>query len=119
MPRVSSTPQVRPDRPAEDRECHAAVRPGMLRDGGRHDHQLFLREFGPPVGVVGTDDLAAAPAAVDAHEVSARWEAEMAPSSGTGDGRGTSTLDLVLDAQHAALRSPEPAPTTAQTGERP
>jgi L-rhamnose mutarotase len=34
---------------------------------------------------------------VDATEVSARWEAEMAPFFATGDGRGKFTLDLVFD----------------------
>ena len=124
MPRVCFTLQVRPDRLAEYRERHAAVWPEMLhalRNAGWHDYQLFLREDGLLVGVVETDDLAAAQAAVDATEVSARWEAEMAPFFETGDGRGKSTLDLVfdLDAQLAALTSPEPASPTAQTGERP
>ena len=124
MPRVCFTLQVRPDRLAEYRERHAAVWPEMLhalRNAGWHDYQLFLREDGLLVGIVETDDLAAAQAAVDATEVSARWEAEMAPFFETGDGRGKSTLDLVfdLDAQLAALRSPQPASTPAQTGERP
>ena len=53
---------------------------------------------------------------MDATEVSARWEAEMAPFFATGDGRGKSTLDLVfdLDAQLTALPSPEPTRRTTQ-----
>ena len=104
MPRVCFTLQVRPDRLAEYRERHAAVWPEMLRalrDAGWRDYQLFLREDGLLVGTVVVEDsaggLAAAQAAVDAAEVSARWEAEMAPFFATGDGRGKSTLDLVFD----------------------
>ena len=119
MPRVCSTLQVRPHRLAEYREHHAAVWPDLLpalRDADWRDHQFFLRDDGRLVGTVETDDLAAAQAAVDATEVSARWEAEMAPFFATGDGRGKATLDLVfdLDAQLTASRSPEP---TAPNGD--
>ena len=120
MPRVCFTLQVRPDRLAEYRERHATVWPEMLRalrDAGWHDYQLFLREDGLLVGVVETDDLAAAQAAVDATEVSARWEAEMAPFFATGNGRGKSTLDLVFDLD-AQLTAAGEHPT-APTGDRP
>jgi L-rhamnose mutarotase len=123
VPRVCFTLQVRPDRLAEYRERHAAVWPEMLRalrDAGWRDYQLFLREDGLLVGTVVVDDLAAAQAAVDASEVSTRWEAEMAVFFATGDGRGKSTLDLVfdLDAQLRAAESPGPAqPTTAPNGD--
>jgi L-rhamnose mutarotase len=126
VPRVCFTLQVRPDRLAEYRARHAAVWPEMLRalrDAGWRDYQLFLREDGLLVGTLVTDDLAAAQAAMDATEVSARWEAEMAPFFDLPDGldgRGKSQLDLVfdLDAQLAAL-SPPPAAhtTTAPIGE--
>jgi L-rhamnose mutarotase len=120
VPRVCFTLQVRPDRLAEYRERHAAVWPDMLRalrDTGWRDYRLFLRDDGLLVGVVETDDLAAAQAAVDATGVSARWEAEMAPFFAAGDGRGKSTLDLVfdLDAQLTAIGEP----TTARTGDTP
>ena len=124
MPRVCFTLQVRPDRLTEYRERHAAVWPEMLRalrDAGWRDYQLFLRDDGLLVGTVDLEDgvggLAAAQAAVDAAEVSARWEAEMAPFFAIGDGRGKSTLDLVfdLDAQLAAVGEP----TTAATGDSP
>ncbi|MFD2091091.1 L-rhamnose mutarotase [Blastococcus deserti] len=126
MPRVCFTLQVRPDRLTEYRERHAAVWPEMLRalrDAGWHDYQLFLREDGLLVGIVETDDsaggLAAAQAAMDATDVSARWEAEMAPFfdlPGGRDGRDKTELDLVfdLDAQLAALEE-----TTAPIGETP
>jgi L-rhamnose mutarotase len=121
--RICFTLQVRPDRLAEYRERHAAVWPEMLRalrDAGWRDYQLFLRADGLLVGTVVVDDLAAAQAAVDASEVSARWEAEMAAFFATGDGHGKSTLDLVfdLDAQLRAAESPGPAqPTTAPNGD--
>ncbi len=103
MPRACFTLQVRPDRLAEYRVRHAAVWPEMLRalrDAGWRDYQLFLREDGLLVGIVETDDLAAAQAAMDATEVSARWEAEMAPYfdlPGDQPGRGKHELDLVFD----------------------
>ena len=107
MPRVCFTLQVRPDRLAEYRAAHAAVWPEMLaalRDAGWHDYQLFLRADGLLVGTLVTDDLAAAQAAVDAAEVSARWEAAMgdlliAPTDSADDlpGRGKHELDLVFD----------------------
>ena len=123
VPRVCFTLQVRPDRLAEYRERHAAVWPEMLRalrDAGWRDYQLFLRADGLLVGTVVVDDLAAAQAALDASEVSTRWEAEMAAFFATGDGHGKSTLDLVfdLDAQLRAAESPGPAqPTTAPNGD--
>ena len=118
MPRSCFTLQVRPDRLAEYRERHAAVWPEMLRalrDAGWRDYQLFLREDGLLVGIVETDDLAAAQAAMDATEVSARWEADMAPFfdlSNGRDGRDKQELPLVFDlgAQLAAVGEPTIAP---------
>jgi L-rhamnose mutarotase len=109
---------------AEYRERHTAVWPEMLRalrNAGWRDYQLFLRDDGLLVGTLVADDLAAAQAAMDASEVSARWEAEMAPFfdlPGGGDGRDKQQLDLVfdLDAQLAALGE---APTAPSTGDRP
>ena len=103
MPRACFTLQVRPDRLAEYRERHATVWPDMLRalrDAGWRDYQLFLRDDGLLVGIVETDDLPAAQAAMDATEVSARWEAEMAPFfdlPGGRDGRDKQELPLVFD----------------------
>ena len=126
MPRACFTLQVRPDRLADYRARHAAVWPDMLRalrDAGWRDYQLHLRDDGLLVGIVETDDLAAAQAAMDTTEVSARWEAEMAPffdvPSGQ-DGRDKQELTLVfdLDAQLAALDETTTAPTHA-AGDRP
>lgn len=118
MPRVCFTLQVRPDRLAEYRERHTAVWPEMLRalrDAGWRDYQLFLRPDGLLVGVVETDDLAAAQAAVDAAEVSARWETEMAPFFATGDGRGKATLDLVFDLDAQLRAAGEHTTTNGET----
>jgi L-rhamnose mutarotase len=117
VPRVCFTLQVRADRLAEYRDRHAAVWPEMLRalrDSGWRDYQLFLRDDGLLVGTVVVDDLAAAQAAMDATEVSRRWEAEMAPFfdlPAGQDGRGKSRLELVfdLDDQLRALREGDPA----------
>lgn len=103
MPRVCFTLQVRPDRLEEYRQRHAAVWPDMLRalrDAGWRDYQLFLREDGLLVGTVVVDDLAAAQAAVDASEVSERWEADMKSFFDLPDGRDGRDkyeLDLVFD----------------------
>ena len=123
MPRVCFTLQVRPDRLDEYRERHAAVWLDMLRalrDAGWRDYQLFLREDGLLVGIVDVDDLTAAQAAMDATEVSARWETEMAPFfavPGDQPGRGKHTLDLVFDLD-AQLRAAGET-TTPSTGDRP
>ena len=88
MRRVCFTLQVRPDRLDEYRRRHAVVWPEMLvalREAGWRDYSLFLREDGLLVGYFLTDDLAAAQAAMDATEVNARWQAEMA-SFFTGSG---------------------------------
>ena len=88
MPRYCFTLQVRVDRLAEYRERHAAVWPDMLtalRDAGWRNYSLFLREDGLLVGVFEADDAAAAQAAMEATEVNARWQAEMAPLFESGD----------------------------------
>ena len=82
MRRVCFTLQVRTDRVAEYRRRHAAVWPEMLaalKAAGWHDYSLFLRDDGLLVGYFLTDDLDAALAAMDATDVNARWQAEMAP----------------------------------------
>ena len=81
MPRYCFQLQVKPDRIAEYRERHAAVWPDMLRalaETGWHNYSLFLRPDGLLIGYVESADLAAAQAAMDATEVNARWQAEMA-----------------------------------------
>jgi L-rhamnose mutarotase len=123
VPRVCFTLQVRPDRLEEYRARHAAVWPEMLaalRDAGWRDYQLFLREDGLLVGTLVTDDLAAAQAAMNSADVSARWEAEMAPFFDLPDGRDgrdKQELDLVFDLD-AQLRAAG-GTTTTGTGDRP
>ncbi|MEV0609827.1 L-rhamnose mutarotase [Polymorphospora rubra] len=82
MRRVCFTLQVRPERMAEYRRRHAAVWLDMLaalERAGWHDYSLFLRDDGLLVGYFLTEDLDAAQAAMEATEVNARWQAEMAP----------------------------------------
>jgi L-rhamnose mutarotase len=79
--RICFTLQVRADRLEEYRRRHAEVWPAMLaalRDSGWHDYSLFLREDGLLVGYLHTDDFDRALAAMDATDVNARWQAEMA-----------------------------------------
>ena len=82
MPRYCFTLQVRPDLIEEYVERHRAVWPEMLAalaETGWRDYSLFLREDGLLVGIVESDDLAAARAAMARTDVNARWQAEMAP----------------------------------------
>jgi L-rhamnose mutarotase len=82
MPRYCFTLQVRPDLIEEYVERHRAVWPEMLAalaETGWRDYSLFLRADGLLVGVVESDDLAAAQAAMARTDVNARWQAEMAP----------------------------------------
>ena len=103
--------QVRPDRLAEYRDRHRQVWPDMLaalRASGWHNYSLFLREDGLLVGYVESDDLAAAQSAMEATEVNARWQAQMAEFFTGLDGRrpdeGFQLLDEVfnLESQLAA-----------------
>jgi L-rhamnose mutarotase len=103
--------QVRPDRLAEYRDRHRQVWPDMLaalRASGWHNYSLFLRDDGLLVGYVESDDLAAAQAAMEATEVNARWQAQMAGFFTGLDGRrpdeGFQLLDEVfnLESQLAA-----------------
>jgi L-rhamnose mutarotase len=102
--RICFTLQVKPDRLAEYRRRHAAVWPEMLaalRDTGWRDYSLFLRDDGLLVGYFVTDDLAAALAGMEATEINARWQAEMAPFfadlSGGRPDQGFTVLDEVFN----------------------
>ncbi len=118
MPRYCFQLQVKPDRIAEYRERHAAVWPEMLRalaETGWHNYSLFLRPDGLLIGYVESDDLAAAQAAMDATDVNARWQAEMASSSRTSTcppDQGFVLLEEVfhLEDQLAALDDPPTEP---------
>jgi L-rhamnose mutarotase len=80
--RVSFVLRVRPDKMGEYRARHAAVWPEMreaLREAGWRNYSLFLREDGLLVGYLECDDFAACQARMQATEVNARWQREMAP----------------------------------------
>ncbi|MGW4406333.1 L-rhamnose mutarotase [Nonomuraea sp. NPDC004702] len=102
MRRVCFLLKVRPERLAEYRERHRAVWPDMLdalRRAGWHNYSLFLREDGLLVGYLETADFEAARKAMEATEVNARWQAEMAPFFEDLDGRpdeGMRPLDEVF-----------------------
>jgi L-rhamnose mutarotase len=73
--------QVDPNRMAEYVERHNAVWPEMLdalRATGWRNYSLFLRSDGLLIGYVEADDLAASQAAMEALDVNARWQSEMA-----------------------------------------
>lgn len=73
--------QVRPERMAEYVERHQAVWPEMLaalRATGWRNYSLFLRSDGLLIGYVEADDLDASRAAMEATDVNAGWQAEMA-----------------------------------------
>jgi L-rhamnose mutarotase len=110
--RYCFTLQVDPARLEEYRRRHAAVWPDMLvalRDAGWHDYSIFLREDGLLVGYFLADSAEAAVKAMEATEVNARWQAEMAAFfvdlPGARPDRGFILLDEIfnLDAQLADL----------------
>ena len=50
-----------------------------LRDSGWRNYSLFLRPDGLLVGYLECEDFSAAQQAMEHREVTARWQAEMAP----------------------------------------
>ena len=90
MERVCFLLQVKRERLEEYRRRHQAVWPEMLealRQTGWRNYSLFLGEDGLLVGYFETPDLAAALAGMEAREVNARWQAEMAPFFEALEGR--------------------------------
>ncbi|MFC8782344.1 L-rhamnose mutarotase [Streptomyces nigra] len=89
MQRVCFLLKVRADRLDEYRERHASVWPEMraaLSAAGWRNYSLFLRDDGLLVGYLETEDFAAAVAGMEATDVNARWQAEMAPFFESLDG---------------------------------
>jgi L-rhamnose mutarotase len=87
MERACFLLRVRPDRLAEYRERHAHVWPEMqdaLRAAGWTNYSLFLSGDGLLVGYVECESFEAAQAAMEATDVNARWQAEMAEFFDTG-----------------------------------
>jgi L-rhamnose mutarotase len=81
MERVCFLLRVRADRLDEYRARHRAVWPDMLEALGAtgwRNYSLFLDDDGLLVGYLETDDFAAAVAGMEATDVNARWQAEMA-----------------------------------------
>ncbi len=112
MERVCFQLQLRPDRVEEYTRRHAAVWPDMLHAleaTGWSNYSLFLRpELGLLIGYFETESLAAALAGMQATEVNARWQAEMAEFfedlSGTPDQGLTRLVEIFhLEDQLAAL----------------
>ena len=112
MQRVCFQLQVKPDRIPEYVERHRAVWPEMLeaiRDAGRRNYSLYLREDGLLIGYYETDDDAASAAALAADPRTAEWEASSTDLfvSLSGERADQSALQLRevfnLEAQLAAL----------------
>ena len=82
MERVCFQLHVRPERIDSYRERHRAVWPEMLdalSNAGWSNYSLFLRPDGLLIGYLETEDFEAATAAMDATDINARWQADMAP----------------------------------------
>jgi L-rhamnose mutarotase len=80
--RVCFLLRVRADRLDEYRTRHRAVWPEMLdalSAAGWRNYSLFLADDGLLVGYLETDDFGRALAAMEATDVNARWQEEMAP----------------------------------------
>ncbi|MET9375837.1 L-rhamnose mutarotase [Streptomyces sp. NPDC003035] len=90
MQRVCFLLKVRAEKAEEYRERHQHVWADMraaLSGAGWHNYSLFLREDGLLVGYLETPDFDEARAAMEATEVNARWQAEMAHFFEELDGR--------------------------------
>lgn len=99
MERVCFLLRVRPDRLEEYTERHRAVWPEMLdalRATGWRNYSLFLGPDGLLVGYLETDDFAAALAGMEATDVNARWQADMAPFFEQGPDAGFERLEQVF-----------------------
>ncbi|MBA3261913.1 MAG: L-rhamnose mutarotase [Thermoleophilaceae bacterium] len=81
MERVCFLLQVRPECLDEYKARHREVWPEMLdalRASGWRNYSLFLRPDGLLVGYLETDDFQSALDGMEATDVNARWQAEMA-----------------------------------------
>ncbi|MFE1464147.1 L-rhamnose mutarotase [Streptomyces nigra] len=106
MQRVCFLLKVRADRLDEYRERHASVWPEMraaLSAAGWRNYSLFLRDDGLLVGYLETEDFAAAVAGMEATDVNARWQAEMAPFFESLDGaRPDEAMRPLIEVFHLA-----------------
>ena len=81
MQRVCFQLQVKPERLGEYVERHQTVWPDMLAalaSTGWHNYSLFLADDGLLIGYFETPSLEQALAGMEATDVNARWQAEMA-----------------------------------------
>jgi L-rhamnose mutarotase len=95
--------RVRPDRLDEYRERHRAVWPAMrqaLRETGWRNYSLFLTDDGLLVGYLETEDWEAALRGMEAQEVNARWQSEMAEFFEDLDGRPDESMRPVPEIFH-------------------
>ena len=79
--RVCFILRVRQDRLDEYTAAHRSVWPEMLdalRETGWSNYSLFLTDDGLLIGYLETQDFEAALAGMEATDVNARWQAEMA-----------------------------------------
>jgi L-rhamnose mutarotase len=98
--RVCFVLRVRPDRLDEYRERHRTVWPKMLdalRASGWGNYSLFLGDDGLLVGYLETQDFSAALDAMEARDVNAAWQAEMAPFFTLPEGARPDTGQTRLD----------------------
>ena len=106
MERVCFLLQVRPGRLDEYRARHREVWPEMLdalRETGWRNYSLFLREDGLLVGYFECENFEAAREGMEAHEVNARWQVEMAPFFELpGDARPDTALERLEEVFHLA-----------------
>ena len=103
--RVCFVLRVRPERLDEYVSRHAEVWEEMraaLSDSGWNNYSLFCREDGMVIGYLETQDFAAALAAMDATDVNARWQAEMAPFFELGDRRPDEAMVPLREIFHLA-----------------
>ena len=99
MERVCFLLHVRPERLEEYRRRHRSVWPEMLhalRASGWGNYSLFLAADGLLVGYVEVEDFGAALAGMEATDVNARWQADMAPFFEHGPAAGFERLDEVF-----------------------
>ena len=99
MERVCFLLRVRPERLEEYKERHRTVWPEMLdalRDSGWSNYSLFLRPDGLLVGYVEVEDFGEALAGMEATDVNARWQSDMAPFFEHGPDTGFERLEEVF-----------------------
>ena len=108
--------KVRQDRLEEYKRRHQAVWPEMqdaLRDSGWHNYSLFLRPDGLLIGYFETPSVEAAQAGMDATDVNARWQAEMAEFFEDLDGARPDTgFERLEEVFHLEDQLARPDPTT-------